>query len=154
MTSPALMKLSESAHSDDKHHVFISYDGDIQTTRVTVDKFGFLESLNYLGSNLGLWPGLGLFQLIEGAAAFVFSLSITKICFRIIVKPWSKSEPLSQQTPNLNKSLPNKEEFGPMADTKINECSVKNVSEHYQSTLTFKSRVDKYFGESRRGVKS
>ena len=56
----------------------MNYDGDIQITRVTVDKFEFLVSLNYLGSNLGLWPGLGLFQLMEGAAAFVFSLSIAK----------------------------------------------------------------------------
>ena len=80
MTSPKLTKLAVSMHSDaeDVHHVFITYDGDIQTTRVTVDKFGFLESLNYLGSNLGLWPGLGLFQLIEGAVAFVFSLSLAK----------------------------------------------------------------------------
>ena len=63
----------------DTHQVFISYDGDIQKTRVTVDKFEFLESLNYLGSNLGLWPGLGLYQLLEGAAAFIFSLSLGKI---------------------------------------------------------------------------
>ena len=78
MTSPTLTKLAVSTHSDDEHRVFISYDGDIHTTRVTVDKFEFLESLNYLGSNLGLWPGLGLFQLIEGAAAFVLSLSLAK----------------------------------------------------------------------------
>ena len=78
MTSPRLMQLSESAHSDDKHHVFIAYDGNIQTTRVTVDKFEFLESLNYLGSNLGLWPGLGLYQLLEGAVAFLLSLSLGK----------------------------------------------------------------------------
>ena len=82
MTSPTLSKLSFSTHSDDKHHVFIAYDGDIQTTRVTVDKFEFLESLNYLGSNLGLWPGLGLFQLIEGTVAFVFSLSLAKILLK------------------------------------------------------------------------
>ena len=84
MTSPTLTKLSVSSHSDNKHHVFIAFDGDIQTTRVTVDKFEFLESLNYLGSNLGLWPGLGLFQLIEGTVGFVFSLSLAKILFKKI----------------------------------------------------------------------
>ena len=88
MTSSRLTKLSESAHSDDKHHVFIAYDGNIQTTRVTVDKFEFLESLNYLGSNLGLWPGLGLFQLIEGVAAFVFSISVAKIFMKRV--EWMK----------------------------------------------------------------
>ena len=64
------------------HLVFIAYDGEFQTTRVTVDKFEFLESLNYLGSNLGLWPGLGLYQLIEGTVAFVFSLSLAKILLK------------------------------------------------------------------------
>ena len=35
----------------------------LKVTRV--DSFSFLESLNMLGSNLGLWPGLGLFQVLE-----------------------------------------------------------------------------------------
>ena len=38
---------------------------EIQTTIVTVDKFDFMDSLNFLGSNLGLWPGMGLMQLLE-----------------------------------------------------------------------------------------
>ena len=82
MTSPTLTKLAVSNHrSDDLHQVYMAYNGDIQTTRVTVDKFEFLESLNYLGSNLGLWPGLGLFQLLELLIAFVSSISLTKIFF-------------------------------------------------------------------------
>ena len=84
MTSPTLTKRSVSTQSDSMHLVFISYDGEFQTTRVTVDKFEFLESLNYLGSNLGLWPGLGLYQLVEGAAAFVFSLSLAKIFLKLL----------------------------------------------------------------------
>ena len=42
--------------------------GFSQTVAVKVtrlDTFNFLESLNLLGSNLGLWPGLGLFQVLE-----------------------------------------------------------------------------------------
>ena len=35
----------------------------VKVTRV--DSFNFMESLNLLGSNLGLWPGLGLFQVLE-----------------------------------------------------------------------------------------
>ena len=79
MTSATLTKRAVSTQSDDMHLVFIAYDGEFQTTRVTVDKFEFLESLNYLGSNLGLWPGLGLYQLIEGAAAFVCSLDCPRM---------------------------------------------------------------------------
>ena len=80
MTSATLSKLAVSTHnSGDMHQIFIGYSGDIHVTRVTVDKFGFLESINYLGSNLGLWPGLGLYQLLEGAVAFILSLSFGKI---------------------------------------------------------------------------
>ena len=37
----------------------------------------------------------------------------------IIIKPWSKSEPVSQLTPKSNQSLPKKEKrtLGPWADT-------------------------------------
>ena len=76
ITSASLRKLAVSTHAEaDTHHVFISYDGDIQMSRVTVDKFEFLESLNYLGSNLGLWPGLWLYKLNDGASAFILSSS-------------------------------------------------------------------------------
>ena len=89
MTSATLSKLAVSTHnSGDMHQIFIGYSGDIHVTRVTVDKFGFLESINYLGSNLGLWPGLGLFQLIEGVAAFVFSISVAKIFMKRV--EWMK----------------------------------------------------------------
>ena len=84
MTSPSLTNLAVSTHSGDTHQVFIGYSGEIHVTRVTVDKFEFVESLNYLGSNLGLWPGLGLFQLLEGAAAFILSLSFGKILYNKI----------------------------------------------------------------------
>ena len=41
------------------------FDKSIMVTNVTVDKFQPMVSLNFLGSNLGLWPGLGIFQLFE-----------------------------------------------------------------------------------------
>ena len=88
MTSPTLTKRAVSTQSDNTHLLLIAYDGEFQTTRVTVDKFEFLETLNYLGSNLGLWPGLGLFQLIEGVAAFVFSISVAKIFMKRV--EWMK----------------------------------------------------------------
>ena len=45
--------------------IFITINHRIQREVVLVDKFDFMESLNILGSNLGLWPGLGLFHLFE-----------------------------------------------------------------------------------------
>lgn len=32
---------------------------------VQVDQFSVMDSLNFLGSNFGLWPGLGICQLVE-----------------------------------------------------------------------------------------
>ena len=32
---------------------------------VQVDQFSLMDSLNFLGSNFGLWPGLGICQLVE-----------------------------------------------------------------------------------------
>ena len=41
----------------------------VTSTTSTLDTFNLLAALNFLGSILGLWPGLGLFQLLEGAMA-------------------------------------------------------------------------------------
>ena len=30
-----------------------------------MDRFSFMGALNFFGSNLGLWPGLGLYQILE-----------------------------------------------------------------------------------------
>ena len=53
----------ETKNSDNEF--FIVINQEMQRTVVTVDKFEIMESLNFLGSNLGLLPGLGLFQLLE-----------------------------------------------------------------------------------------
>ena len=45
--------------------ILISFDSSILVTRIKVDNFQLMESLNFLGSNLGLWPGLGIFQLLQ-----------------------------------------------------------------------------------------
>ena len=51
----------------------LSINNDIKVKTVSVDKFQFMDSLNFLGSNLGLWPGLGLFQIIEGFLIVFFA---------------------------------------------------------------------------------
>ena len=47
--------------------IFLSVPSTVLTTAIKEDSFELMESLNYLGSNLGLWPGLGLFQLFKGS---------------------------------------------------------------------------------------
>ena len=45
--------------------IFIIYNQKVQTRTIVVDKFDFFGALNYLGSNMGLLPGMGLFQIFE-----------------------------------------------------------------------------------------
>ena len=54
---------------------YLSIVESVKIKKITVDKFKFMESLNFLGSNLGLWPGLGIFQLVEGGIGLVLALS-------------------------------------------------------------------------------
>ena len=51
---------------------------DVQINRVTVDKFNLQEALNFLGSNLGLWPGMGILQLLEEFLSLVVLLKLTE----------------------------------------------------------------------------
>ena len=41
------------------------FNEEVKVKKTSVDKFSFMDSLNFFGSNLGLWPGLGLFQILE-----------------------------------------------------------------------------------------
>ena len=50
----------------------------VHITRVTVDKFNLQEALNFLGSNLGLWPGMGILQLLEDFLSLVILLKLTE----------------------------------------------------------------------------
>ena len=41
------------------------FNEEVRVKVTSVDKFSFMDSLNFFGSNLGLWPGLGLFQILD-----------------------------------------------------------------------------------------
>ena len=45
--------------------LLILFSEDITITKTEMLGFDFLSSLSYLGSNLGLWLGLGALQLME-----------------------------------------------------------------------------------------
>ena len=53
-----------------------TFPNQVSIRKVTVDKFDFMDSLNFLGSNLGLWPGMGLFQLLEGAISLFVAYKV------------------------------------------------------------------------------
>ena len=43
----------------------LMFNEEVKVKKTSVDKFNFMESLNFFGSNLGLWPGLGLYQILD-----------------------------------------------------------------------------------------
>ena len=43
----------------------LMFNDKVRVKVTSVDRFSFMGALNYFGSNLGLWPGLGLYQILE-----------------------------------------------------------------------------------------
>ena len=52
-------------YGHEMREIVLAFDKSVLVKRIKVDTFQMMESLNFLGSNLGLWPGLGIFQLIQ-----------------------------------------------------------------------------------------
>ena len=58
----------------------LAFNDEIRVKKTSVDNFSFMDSLNFFGSNLGLWPGLGLYQIIEWIVGiFLVSQILKKI---------------------------------------------------------------------------
>ena len=56
------------------------FNEEVKVKKTSVDKFSFMDSLNFFGSNLGLWPGLGLYQILEWMVGiFLVSKVLKKI---------------------------------------------------------------------------
>ena len=66
--------------------VALTFNQDVRVKKTAVDQFSFMGSLNFFGSNLGLWPGLGLYQILELAVGILIASQvlrkITKRCNR------------------------------------------------------------------------
>ena len=58
----------------------LMFNEEVKVKKTSVDKFSFMDSLNFFGSNLGLWPGLGVYQILEGMVGiFLVSQFLKKI---------------------------------------------------------------------------
>ena len=54
------------------------FNDQVRVKKTSVDKFSFVAALNFFGSNLGLWPGLGLYQILEGLVGIVLTSHIAR----------------------------------------------------------------------------
>ena len=75
-TEVSITKRASSPQKLQYHSIYFAFPSKISTTIIKEDSFQLMESLNFLGSNLGLWPGLGLFQLFEGLIALIVALKL------------------------------------------------------------------------------
>ena len=69
-------------HGFKVRNIVFEFDKSVLVERIKVDTFQMMEALNFLGSNLGLWPGLGIFQLIQWIFTQIPWGSIFKKCVR------------------------------------------------------------------------
>ena len=49
----------------------LAFNEKVMVKVTSVDRFSFMGALNYFGSNLGLWPGLGLYQILEWVTGLI-----------------------------------------------------------------------------------
>ena len=59
--------------------VALTFNQDVRVKKTAVDQFSFMDSLNFFGSNLGLWPGLGLYQMVEWLGGIVLATKIISV---------------------------------------------------------------------------
>ena len=63
------------------------FNEKVRVKVTSVDQFSFMGALNYFGSNLGLWPGLGLYQMLElGVGILIASRLIKNVLKRFVRK--------------------------------------------------------------------
>ena len=59
---------------------WLKFINDVEVEETTVDPVDIMISLNFLGSNLGLLPGMGLFQLLEGFVSLIILYKVYNFC--------------------------------------------------------------------------
>ena len=65
--------------------VSFNFDNEVRVRKTSVDQFSFMDSLNFFGSNLGLWPGLGLHQIMDWVLGVLLVTQISTRCRRFLV---------------------------------------------------------------------
>ena len=61
----------------------LSFNNKVRVRKTTMDRFSFMDSLNFFGSNLGLWPGLGLYQILEWITGMFLASTVFKAATKI-----------------------------------------------------------------------
>ena len=77
-TTARVVKGEGTSLNDNRSFFALGFSQTVMVKVTRLDTFNFLESLNLLGSNLGLWPGLGLFQVLEWLLGLLVGVKVVK----------------------------------------------------------------------------
>ena len=75
-TNPMITEGTRVFMNASEPFISLAFSKTVEVRKTTMDIFSIQESLNFLGSNLGLWPGLGLFQILELFIGMLFGEQI------------------------------------------------------------------------------
>ena len=73
------VKADESRRKNGLSKVYQWYF-DIEIEEITVDPIDIMISFKFLGSNLGLLSGMGLYQLLEGFLSLLILYKLYNLC--------------------------------------------------------------------------
>ena len=73
MRTSAIVERKMTTAEDSTTLLSLNFDPDVRVKKTSVDEFSFMDCLNFFGSNLGLWPGLGLYQVMEAVMEIVIA---------------------------------------------------------------------------------
>ena len=79
-TATVRKKMTSMFYKGNTTVVSINFDNEVRVKKTSVDQFSLMDSLNFFGSNLGLWPGLGLHQILEWLVGMVVVTQIIGRC--------------------------------------------------------------------------
>ena len=85
-TATVRKKMTSMSFTGNTTVVAFNFDNKVRVRKTSIDQFSFMDSLNFFGSNLGLWPGLGLHQIIEWLVGMVVATQIIGRCRRFCRK--------------------------------------------------------------------
>ena len=85
-TATVRKKMTSMFFAGNETLVSFNFDNEVRVRKTTVDQFSFMDSLNFFGSNLGLWPGLGLLQILQWLVGMVVATQIIGRCRRFCRK--------------------------------------------------------------------
>ena len=85
-TATVRKKMTSMFFAGNETLVSFNFDNEVRVRKTSLDQFSFMVSLNFFGSNLGLWPGLGLHQILQWLVEMFVATQIIVKCRRFCTK--------------------------------------------------------------------